>query len=66
MDRYESGGRALLFLMPSELALAPLLQQRKVPLQKIALNTAKFEPVMQQLQGLMAQDPELKHLGQKV
>jgi len=65
--RYESKGRALLFLMPSEeegMKLA--LQKKGIDVARIKNKQSKTQDIQNQLQKLAFQDPEIKYLGQRV
>ncbi|KAJ6511453.1 P-loop containing nucleoside triphosphate hydrolase protein [Mycena vitilis] len=64
--RYESKGKALLFLMPSEEdGMKAALAKKGIEVQKIKAKMSKAQPVDNQLQNLAFQDPELKYLGQR-
>ncbi|KAJ1558673.1 ATPdependent RNA helicase, partial [Nowakowskiella sp. JEL0078] len=64
--RFESVGSSLLFLLPSEQkGMLELLEQKKVPIDKIRINPSKTVSVVQQLQAVCSQSPEMKYLGQK-
>lgn len=63
--RYRSKGRALLFLLPSELALAEKVKAERVPLKQVRPDSSKLLDTTAQLQGLLAADPDLKYLAQK-
>ncbi|KAJ5894832.1 ATP-dependent RNA helicase dbp4 [Penicillium taxi] len=64
--RYERVGRAVLFLDPSEeKGMLNRLEQKKVPIERINIKTAKQQTIKHQLQNMCFKDPELKYLGQK-
>lgn len=64
--RYNAQGHAISFFMPSEEdAFVPLLKDKKVPLEKVAINPSKTRSIIPQLQGFCAQSPELKYLAEK-
>ncbi|KAG6857518.1 hypothetical protein H0H87_002143 [Tephrocybe sp. NHM501043] len=64
--RYESKGKALLFLMPSEEeGMKVALQKKNISIQKIKIRASKTHSIENQLQNLAFQDPELKYLGQR-
>ncbi|KAG6909727.1 hypothetical protein DXG01_015715 [Tephrocybe rancida] len=64
--RYESKGKALLFLMPSEEeGMKAALQKKNIEVQKIKIRASKTHSVENQLQNLAFQDPEIKYLGQR-
>ncbi|MCJ1275742.1 ATP-dependent RNA helicase dbp4 [Puttea exsequens] len=64
--RYESNGRAVLFLEPSEEdAMLKRLEQKNVKVEKINVRQKKQQSIKDQLQNMCFKDPELKYLGQK-
>ncbi|RKP22474.1 P-loop containing nucleoside triphosphate hydrolase protein, partial [Syncephalis pseudoplumigaleata] len=64
--RYESVGRALLMLLPSEeAAMIELLKQKRVPIEKIRVKHSRKQVIQPQLQAFCFKDPEIKYLGQK-
>ncbi|KZO94678.1 DEAD-domain-containing protein [Calocera viscosa TUFC12733] len=64
--RYESAGRALLFLLPSEEAgMLAELEKKEVRVEKIKVKESKTQSVQQSLQSFCFQDPEMKYLGQR-
>jgi ATP-dependent RNA helicase DDX10/DBP4 len=64
--RYESAGRAVLFLDPSEEeGMLKRLEHKKVPIQKVHVKEAKKKSIADQLQNMCFQYPDLKYLGQK-
>ena len=64
--RYESAGRAVLFLDPSEEeGMLRRLEHKKVPIQKVHVKEAKKKSIADQLQNMCFQFPDLKYLGQK-
>ncbi|KAJ6481779.1 ATP-dependent RNA helicase dbp-4 [Mycena sanguinolenta] len=64
--RYESKGKALMFLMPSEEeGMKDALARKGVEVQKIKAKMSKVQPIENQLQNLCFQDPEIKYLGQR-
>jgi ATP-dependent RNA helicase DDX10/DBP4 len=65
--RYESKGKALLLLLPTEEeGMKSLLQSKGIPIQKIKIRPSKTHSIENQLQKLAFQDPEIKYLGQRV
>lgn len=62
--RFQAGGRALLFLLPSEQKMADLLKQ-KVPIQEIKVNPRRTLSIQTKLQSILAAEPSLKYLAQK-
>lgn len=64
--RFESKGRAVLFLDPSEeVGMLKRLEQKKIPIQKVNVKEKKKKDVKNQLQNMCFQNPDLKYLGQK-
>lgn len=65
--RYESKGKALLFLLPSEEeGMLKRLEAKKVEITKIKPNSKKQQSVQTQLQSAAFQFPEIKFLAQRV
>lgn len=64
--RYESEGKALLFLAPSELEMVNMLEKAKVPISSTKIRISKTQSIQPQMQNLCFKDPEIKYLGQKV
>ncbi|PNY29391.1 ATP-dependent RNA helicase DBP4 [Tolypocladium capitatum] len=64
--RYQSNGRAVLFLDPSEEAgMIKRLGQRKIPIQQVHVREKKKKSIKDSLQNMCFQNPDLKYLGQK-
>ena len=64
--RYEKGGNALLFLLPSEeVGMVGELEKKRVPISKIRVNPKKTISIQTKLAGLCARDAALKHWAQK-
>eukprot|EP00066_Takifugu_rubripes_P023474 XP_011612740.1 PREDICTED: probable ATP-dependent RNA helicase DDX10 [Takifugu rubripes] len=64
--RYKEGGEALLLLLPSEeKGMLRQLLDKKVPIQKIQVNTEKLQNVQQKLEGFLAQEKEQKERAQR-
>lgn len=64
--RYQSNGRAVLFLEPSEeQGMIKKLEQKKIPIQKINVKEGKKRSIQNHLQNLCFQNPDLRYLGQK-
>ncbi|KAG6811624.1 hypothetical protein H0H92_006588 [Tricholoma furcatifolium] len=64
--RYESKGKALLFLVPSEEeGMKAALEKKNIQVQKIKIRASKTQSIENQLQNLAFQDPEIKYLGQR-
>ncbi|KAJ7057159.1 P-loop containing nucleoside triphosphate hydrolase protein [Mycena amicta] len=64
--RYQSKGKALMFLMPSEEeGMLAALARRGIQVPKVKAKGSKVTSVENQLQNLAFQDPEVKYLGQR-
>ncbi|AEO70720.1 uncharacterized protein THITE_2122420 [Thermothielavioides terrestris NRRL 8126] len=63
--RYESKGRAVLFLEPSEEGFLKRLEHKKVPIQKVNVREKKKKSIKNELQSLCFQSADVKYLGQK-
>ncbi|KAJ3762965.1 ATP-dependent RNA helicase dbp-4 [Lentinula raphanica] len=65
--RYESKGKSLLFLMPSEEeGMLAALKAKGIEVQKIKVRPSKQQDIRNQLQKLAFQEPEIKYLAQRV
>lgn len=65
--RYESKGKGLLVLLPSEEeGMKTALQRKNIDIQKIKIRPSKTQNIQNQLQKLCFQDPQMKYLGQRV
>lgn len=65
--RYESKGRALLILLPSEEeGMVADLKKKEVSVEKLKPKESKMTSIQQSLQSFAFQDPEIKYLGQRV
>ncbi|ESK87527.1 dead box rna helicase [Moniliophthora roreri MCA 2997] len=64
--RYESKGKALLFLCPSEEeGMVETLKKKNIVVNKIKVKPSRQQDIQNQLQNLAFQDPEIKYLGQR-
>ncbi|KAF8062332.1 P-loop containing nucleoside triphosphate hydrolase protein, partial [Lyophyllum atratum] len=64
--RYESKGKALMFLLPSEEeGMKAALKTKNIEIQNIKIRPSKTQSIENQLQNLAFQDPEIKYLGQR-
>ncbi|KAJ3476939.1 hypothetical protein NLG97_g8976 [Lecanicillium saksenae] len=64
--RFQSNGRAVLFLETSEEdGMIKKLEQKKIPIQMINIKEKKKRSVKNDLQNMCFQNPDLKYLGQK-
>ena len=65
--RYESSGKAFLFLLPSEEeGMLDALKAKNIQINKIKVKASKQQSIENQLQNLAFQDSEIKYLGQRV
>lgn len=65
--RYESSGKAFLFLVPSEEeGMLEALGAKNIKVNKIKIKASKQQSIENQLQNLAFQDSEIKYLGQRV
>ncbi|KAM5542404.1 hypothetical protein V8D89_003863 [Ganoderma adspersum] len=64
--RYESAGKGLLLLAPSEEeGMIAALKKKNVEIEKIKIKASKTQSISNSLQNLAFQDPEIKYLGQR-
>ncbi|MBW0496126.1 hypothetical protein O181_035841 [Austropuccinia psidii MF-1] len=64
--RYQSGGKALLFLLPSEEdGMVKKWQERGIVVNKVIPNESKKQSIQNKLQAQIFKFPELKFLGQR-
>ncbi|KAK4450783.1 P-loop containing nucleoside triphosphate hydrolase protein [Podospora aff. communis PSN243] len=64
--RYESKGRAVLFLDPhEEEPFLKRLEHKKVPIQRVNVKENKKKSIKEELQNLCFKSPDVKYLGQK-
>ncbi|KAK4576166.1 hypothetical protein RGQ29_026919 [Quercus rubra] len=63
--RYHSGGRSVLFLMPSEMKMLEKLQAQKVPIQFIKANKKRLQPVSGLLSALLVKYPDMQYQAQR-
>lgn len=65
--RYESKGKGLLMLCPSEEeGMTAVLEKKGLEVNKIKIRPSKTQNIENQLQKLAFQDPEIKYLAQRV
>ena len=65
--RYDSSGKGLLLLLPSEEeGMLAALQNKGVKIEHIKIRASKTRSIQNNLQQLAFQDPEIKYLGQRV
>ena len=65
--RYESAGKGLLLLAPSEEeGMLAALKKKNIEVQKIKIKASKTQSIANSLQNLAFQNPEIKYLGQHV
>ncbi|KAJ9672107.1 hypothetical protein PVL29_025664 [Vitis rotundifolia] len=63
--RYQSGGRSVLFLVPSEAEMLKKLEVAKIPIHLIKANTKRLQPVSRLLEALLVKYSDMKYLAQK-
>ncbi|KAM9384160.1 putative ATP-dependent RNA helicase DDX10 [Pholidichthys leucotaenia] len=64
--RYKEGGEALLLLLPSEEeGMVRQLKKKKIPINKIQVNSDKVQNVQQKLEAFLAQEKEQKERAQR-
>ncbi|KAL7592580.1 hypothetical protein Lser_V15G35349 [Lactuca serriola] len=63
--RYDSAGRSVLFLLPSEMKMLDRLQEKKIPVQVDKANTKRLQSVSGLLAALLAKYPDLQPLAQR-
>ncbi|EJD01805.1 DEAD-domain-containing protein [Fomitiporia mediterranea MF3/22] len=64
--RYESRGKGLLLLCPSEEeGMLEALKKKEIVVEKIKIKASKTQSIEKHLQNLAFQDPEIKYLGQR-
>ncbi|KAI3768965.1 hypothetical protein L6452_00061 [Arctium lappa] len=63
--RYDSVGRSVLFLLPSEMKMLERLQEKKIPVQFDKANTKRLQSVSGLLAALLAKYTDLQPLAQR-
>ncbi|KVI10339.1 DNA/RNA helicase, DEAD/DEAH box type, N-terminal [Cynara cardunculus var. scolymus] len=63
--RYDSAGRSVLFLLPSEMKMLERLQEKKIPVQFDKANTKRLQSVSGLLAALLAKYTDLQPLAQR-
>lgn len=63
--RYLSGGKSVLFLMPSEMKMLKKLEEKKIPIRFIKANMKRLQPVSGLLAALLVKYPNLQQLAQR-
>ncbi|PKS07327.1 hypothetical protein jhhlp_005929 [Lomentospora prolificans] len=64
--RFQSNGRAVLFLDPSEEeGMLKRLEHKKVPIHRVNVKESKRKSIKNELQQLCFQNPDIKYLAQK-
>lgn len=64
--RYQSKGRAVLFLDPSEEeGMLKRLKQKKIPIEKINIKDSMKKSIRNQVQSMCFKQPNIKYLAQK-
>ncbi|KAL2944613.1 DEAD-box ATP-dependent RNA helicase 32 [Bienertia sinuspersici] len=63
--RYNAGGRAVLFVEPSEVQMLEKLKEAKIPIIAKAINKEKLQPVSPLLAALLVKYPDLQQLARR-
>ncbi|RPA71482.1 DEAD-domain-containing protein [Ascobolus immersus RN42] len=64
--RFDKGGKAVMFLVPSEEeGMLKRLLAKKIPIEKTNVRGGKKQSIKQNLEALCFKEPETKYLGQK-
>lgn len=63
--RYQTSGRSILFLMPSEMQMLSRLQSKKIPIHFIKANAQKMQAISGSLAALLVKFPEIQYLAQR-
>ncbi|KAL8151558.1 hypothetical protein V2J09_021366 [Rumex salicifolius] len=63
--RYNTGGKALLFLEPSEMKMFEKIQEAKAPIKLIKASKKHLQPVSPMLGALLVKYPEMQQLAQR-
>ncbi|KAM7492700.1 hypothetical protein LguiA_035621 [Lonicera macranthoides] len=63
--RFQSDGRSVLFLAPSEMKIIDKFKESKVDVQFIKANTKRMEPVSPRLAALLVKSTDLQALAQR-
>lgn len=63
--RYNSGGRSVLFLTPTEMKMLEKLREAKIPIHFTKANTKRLQPVSGLLAALLVKYPDMQHRAQK-
>ncbi|GAA0171369.1 RNA helicase [Lithospermum erythrorhizon] len=63
--RYQSGGKSVIFLMPSEMKMLSKLEENKIPIRLIKANKERVQPVRGLLAALLVQHTDLQPLAQR-
>jgi ATP-dependent RNA helicase DDX10/DBP4 len=65
--RYQSEGKALAFLLPSEEeGMLARWAEKGIEVKKIKIKDSKMGKLDQQMAGFAFREPEIKYLGQRV
>ncbi|KAJ4971445.1 hypothetical protein NE237_004544 [Protea cynaroides] len=63
--RYHSGGKSVLFLMPSETEMLKKLEEAKIPINVIKANSKRLVSVSKALAELLVKNPDMQYLAQR-
>ena len=64
--RYQSEGKGLLFLLPSEEAMLRRLEERGLEVKGLKIKASRMGDIKQQMQNYCFKEPEVRYLAQKV
>lgn len=63
--RYNAGGKAVLFLEPSEMKMVEKLQEAKIPIIAKSINKERLQPVSPLLAALLVKYPDMQQLARR-
>ncbi|GMH20152.1 hypothetical protein Nepgr_021993 [Nepenthes gracilis] len=63
--RYDTAGRSILFLEPSEVKILEKLKAAKIPIKSTKVNENRLQPVSALLASLLVKFPDMQHLARR-
>ncbi|GMH25945.1 hypothetical protein Nepgr_027788 [Nepenthes gracilis] len=63
--RYDTAGRSILFLEPSEVKMLEKLKTAKIPIKSTKVNENRLQPVSALLASLLVKFPDMQHLARR-
>ena len=63
--RYKSGGNSMIMILPSEVKFLESLEKKNVKLKKLTPNPSKTYNITGSLQGIVAENKDIKHLAER-